>query len=176
MQIPRRQWSRRPPPNNDPVYLTPEGVKRLEARLARLKASLPAAIAETSRTSAYGDRSDNAEYKEAKGILRRTHGQIFNIEDQLRRVVLISSGTGAAGTVQLGSTVVVEIKKDDGTPSSPATHKTFRILGSSETDPSHGRISHTSPLGAALIGHGVGDMVAVHAPGGTQKYKIIGVS
>jgi transcription elongation factor GreA len=174
MQIPRRQWSRRPPPNNEPVYLTPEGVKRLEARLARLKTSLPAAIAETSRTSAYGDRSDNAEYKEAKGILRRTHGQIFNIEDQLRRVVLIPSGTGATGTIQLGSTVIVEIKKD-GIPSSAAARKTFRILGSSETDPGHGRISHTSPLGAALLGHVTGDVVAVQAPGGTQKYKIVEV-
>jgi transcription elongation factor GreA len=174
MQIPRRQWSRRPPPNNDPVYLTPEGVKRLESRLARLKASLPAAIAETSRTSAYGDRSDNAEYKEAKGILRRTHGQIFNIEDQLRRVVLIPSSTSAAGTIQLGSTVVVEIKKD-GALSSAAPRKTFRILGSSETDPGHGRISHTSPLGAALLGHTAGDVVAVQAPGGTQEYIIIEV-
>ncbi len=166
MQIPRRQWSRRPPPNNDPVYLTPEGVKRLTTRLARLKASLPAAIAETSRTSAYGDRSDNAEYKEAKGILRRTHGQIFNIEDQLRRIVTIPSGTGAAGTVQLGSTVKLSIN---------GVVKTFRILGSSETDPGHGRISHTSPLGAALLGHIVGDVVVVQAPGGTQEYTIVEV-
>ncbi len=170
MQIPRRQWSRRPPPNNDPVYLTQEGVRRLEARLIQLKQSLPAAIAETSRTSAYGDRSDNAEYKEAKGILRRTHGQIFNIEDQLRRVVLIASGTGAAGTIQLGSTVIVEIKKDGA-----ASRKTFRILGSSETDPGRGRISHISPLGAALIGHTVGDVVTVQTPGGTQEYKIFEV-
>jgi transcription elongation factor GreA len=174
MQIPRRQWSRRPPPNYEPVYLTPEGVKRLEARLARLKASLPAAIEETSRTSAYGDRSDNAEYKEAKGILRRTHGQIFNIEDQLRRVVVIASGTDAAGVVQLGSTVIVEIKKN-GAPSSATARKTFRILGPSETDPARGRISHTSPLGAALIGHSAGDVVAVQTPGGTQEYKIVEV-
>jgi transcription elongation factor GreA len=174
MQIPRRQWSRRPPPNNDPVYLTPEGVRRLEARLARLKQSLPAVIAETGRTSAYGDRSDNAEYKEAKGILRRTHGQIFNIEDQLRRVVLISSGTDAAGTIKLGSTVIVEIEKDDAV-SRAVARKRFRILGSSETDPGHGRISHASPLGKALIGHIVGDIVTVHTPGGTQEYKIIEV-
>jgi transcription elongation factor GreA len=166
MQIPRRQWSRRAPPNYEPVYLTPEGVKRLEARLVRLKASLPAAIAETARTSAYGDRSDNAEYKEAKGILRRTHGQIFNIEDQLRRVVLIPSGVGAAGTIQLGSIVKLSVN---------GVAKTFRILGSSETDPGRGRVSHTSPIGAALLGHSAGDIVAVQAPGGTQKYKIIEV-
>ena len=166
MQIPRRQWSRRPPPNHDPVYLTPEGAAQLKARLERLKQSLPAAIAETARTSAYGDRSDNAEYKEAKGILRRTHGQIFNIEDQLRRIVTIPSGTGAEGTVQLGSTVKLSIN---------GIVKTFRILGSLEADPGHGRISHISPLGAALLGHTAGDVVAVQTLGGTQEYKIIEV-
>jgi transcription elongation factor GreA len=170
MQIPRRQWSRRPPPNYEPVYLTPEGVARLKARLERLKHSLPDVIAETSRTSAYGDRSDNAEYKEAKGILRRTHGQIFNIEDQLKRVVIIPSGADAMGTIQLGSTVIVEIKKDGA-----LLRKTFRILGSSETDPGRGRISHTSPLGAALLGRAAGDVVTVQTPGGTQEYKVVKV-
>ena len=176
--IPRRQWSRRPPPNTEPVYLTPEGIERLKVRLERLKKSLPTVIEEAARTAAYGDRSDNAEYKEAKGILRRTHGQIFNIEDQLRRVVAILSGadegagdgSGSDGVriIRLGSTVVVEIQKGG-----VATRKTFRILGSSETDPSHGRISHTSPLGAALIGHSVGDVVIVQIPNGKQEYKIV---
>lgn len=169
MYIPRRQWSRRPPPNNDPVYLTPEGVRRLEARLARLKASLPAAIAETARTSAYGDRSENAEYKEAKGILRRTHAQIFSIEDQLKRVVLIPAGAARGGRVQLGATVTIE------TQNAARDRKTFHIVGPSETDPMRGRISHTSPLGAALIGHATGDTVTVQTPAGMQEYNIIEV-
>jgi transcription elongation factor GreA len=76
--------------------------------------------------------------------------------------------------IQLGSTVIVEIKKDGGA-SGAAVRKIFRILGSSETDPGRGRISHTSPLGAALLGHAAGDVVVVQAPGGTQKYKVIGV-
>lgn len=163
MPIPRRQWSRRAPPNTEPVHLTPEGIRRLEARLARLKQSLPAAIEEAGRTAAYGDRSDNAEYKEAKGILRRTKGQILNIEDQLKRVIAIPSGAGAAGLVRLGSTVKL---------STNGGMKIFRILGSSETDPSRGRISHTSPLGAALVGHVVGDTVIVQTPGGKQEYIV----
>jgi transcription elongation GreA/GreB family factor len=172
MQIPRRQWSRRPPPNTEPVYLTPEGVKRLEARLARLKSSLPAVIEEAARTAAYGDRSDNAEYKEAKGILRRTRGQILNIEDQLKRLVMIPAGADASGKIRLGSTVVLEIKKGGDVVS----RKTFRIVGSSETDPARGRISHTSPLGAALIGHVEDDIVMIQTPGGQQEYLIVKVS
>ena len=170
MHIPRKQWSRRPPPNYEPVYLTPEGIERLKKKLERLKQSLPAAIAEVSRTSAYGDRSDNAEYKEAKGILRRTHGQIFNIEDQLHRIIAIPSGADESGKIRLGSTVTVEIKKGDA-----SVQKIFRILGSSETDPPRGRISHTSPIGAALIGHIVSDVVMIQTPGGTQEYKIVEV-
>ena len=164
--IPRRQWSRRPPANNDPIYLTPGGVKKLRDRLERLRHSLPAAIDEAARTAAYGDRSDNAEYKEAKGILRRTRGQILNIEDQLKRVVEIPTGTDPAGKVRLGSTVKLKIRGKE---------KTFLILGSSETDPGHGRISHTSPLGAALLGHKKNDIVAVQTPAGLQEYQIVNV-
>ncbi len=164
ISIPRRQWSRRPPPNNEPVYLTPEGIKRLQARLERLKQSLPAAIEEAARTAAYGDRSDNAEYKEAKGILRRTHGQIFNIEDQLRRAAVIPSGADVAGTIRLGSTVKL---------STGHAIRTFRIVGPSETDPPHGRISHKSPLGMALLGHVMGDVIIFETPSGTQEYKIV---
>lgn len=166
MYIPRRQWSRRPPPNHEPVYLTPEGIKRLAARLERLKLSLPAIIEEAARTAAYGDRSDNAEYKEAKGILRRTRGQILNIEDQLRRVIAIPAGTDGKGNIQLGATVKISIK---------GKIRTFRIVGSSETDPSRGRISHTSPLGAALLGHAKNDTVVVQTPAGEQEYRIVEV-
>lgn len=161
---------------NDPVYLTEEGLRRLKEKLARLKRVLPDFIAEAQRTAEYGDRSDNAEYKEAKSILRRTHRQILSINDQIKRVVIIKSGTNASGTVQLGSIVVLEA--EDGTQS------TFLILGSRETNPAKGRISNQSPLGAALINHSKGDIVTIHLPppmsggrlgaeGDSRKYRII---
>jgi transcription elongation GreA/GreB family factor len=88
-------------------------------------------------------------------------------------VVAIPAGNGANGgteMVRLGSTVTLALTRNGA-----ATSKTkiFRILGSSETDPSHGRISHTSPLGAALIGHKKNDVVVVQTPGGAQEYQII---
>ena len=166
-RIPRRQWSRRPLPNYEPVHLTPEGIVRLEARLARLKRDLPAAIEEVSRTSAFGDRSENAEYKEAKSILRRMHRQIASIEDQLKRAVAIPSGPAAGGKARIGSVVTAEA--DDG------GEWDYHIVGPSETDPTRGRISHISPLGEALIGHGVGDIVTVQTPRGAKKWKIVAV-
>jgi transcription elongation factor GreA len=147
-----------------PIHLTPEGIQRLRDRLARIKTDLPSLIEETQRTAAYGDRSDSAEYKEAKSRLRRANSQIITIEDQLKRVVEIPATGMSGGTVQLGCTVVLEVN---------GTKKTFRILGSTETDPGKGRISHNSPLGAALLDHSIGETVTIETPKGPQSYKIL---
>lgn len=151
-----------------PVHVTKEGLKRLHDQLARLKEKMPELAAEAQRTAAYGDRSDNAEYKEAKSTLRRTQGRIFGLEDQIRRAVVIEPGRNISGTVQLGSTVMLE---------TGGAQKTFQILGPNETDPAHGRISYKSPLGAALINKREGDIVTVNPPSGetgvSREYKII---
>lgn len=154
--------------NAGPIHLTKYGFERMKEQLARLKKSMPDLISEAQRTAAYGDRSDNAEYKEAKSSLRRAQGRIFNLEDQLKRVVVIEQDRNISGTVQLGSTVVVEIE---------GRQKTFQILGPHETDPANGRISYKSPLGAALINHRKGDIVTIHPPegggSGDKIYRII---
>lgn len=168
MQIPRRKSDELKIRDDGPVYLTPEGLKRLQDRLAHLKKSLPDYISETQRTAAYGDRSDNAEYKEAKSVLRRTHRQILSIEDRLKRAVAIPSGRNAKGTVQLGSTVLLKLKG--------GVQNNFRILGPQETDPGKGFISYQSPLGAALINHKEGDIMAIQTPNGVKEYRIIKIS
>jgi transcription elongation GreA/GreB family factor len=152
-----------------PVYLTPAGIESLQGELARLKKRLPDAAGEAARTAAYGDRSDNAEYKQAKGALRRMHYRIFEIETQLKHAVAIGTTPNTAGTIQLGSTVILEVNGSGA----PALKKTFQILGPQETDPARGRISHLSPLGAALIGHANGDIVEVKTGNGLQTYRIV---
>lgn len=152
---------------NLPVHLTPAGLKRLQAKLDRLKKSVPHLVSEAARTAAYGDRSENAEYKDAKATLRRTYRQISGIEDQLKRVTIIDAKKNPAGTVQLGSIVVLENKK--------GTRKTFQILGSEESSPAEGRISYQSPLGAALLGHEEKDEIKVRTASGTEVYRILEV-
>lgn len=152
--------------NEEFIYLMANGLARLKKKLARLKERLPALIEETQRTAAYGDRSDNAEYKEAKLALRRATWQILSIEDEIKRVVIIKSGPNFSGRVRLGSTVTLE---------AGGAKKTFQILGSRETDPARGRISYESPLGAALMRHAAGDIVKVQTAGGLKTYKIIEV-
>ena len=165
MQFPKKRKSDEFKKRDDgPVHLTEDAFKYLQEKLALLKHALPEFINETRRTASYGDRSDNAEYKEAKSILRRTHRQILSIEDQIRRVVIIASGPNSSGAVQLGSTVVLEIE---------GAQKTFQILGSHESNPAKGRISHQSPLGAVLMNHIKGDTVTVQTASGSKKYRIL---
>jgi transcription elongation factor GreA len=148
------------------VYLTPKGAERLAEKLAQLKRALPERAAEVKRTSDYGDRSENFEYKQAKSFLRRTQAEIFRIEDQLKRVATIPHGKNAAGTVQLGSTIVIESTRE-------GAKKTFEIVGPMETNPARGRISNVSPLGAALIGHRVDDLVTIPTGTGAIEYRIL---
>jgi transcription elongation factor GreA len=150
-----------------PLHLTAEGLKQLKEKRDRITRNMPALIEETQRTAAYGDRSDNAEYKAAKGALRHANIQLMTIEEQLTRAVVIPEGKNATGVVRLGSTVTVE--------SENGTRNTFQILGSHETNPGAGKISNQSPLGAAFIGKRVGDVVNVKLASGMQEYKVVKV-
>lgn len=150
--------------NTGPIHLTKDGFERMKGQLACLKKSMPELISEAQRTAAYGDRSDNAEYKEAKSSLRRAQGRIFNLEDQLKRVVVIEPDKNISGTVQLGSTVVLEVG---------GKQKTFQILGPHETDPANGRISYKSPLGAALMNRAKGNTVTIRTESGAKIYRIV---
>ena len=181
---PKRRWHKIPSlDDKGEIPLTPEAHERMKERLAKLKAQIPALAAEAGEAAAQGDRSENDGYKEAKGLLRRTQRQIFTLEDQLKRVVEISSGSGRDGTIKLGSTVKLESANGDDKSAAERRKKAvgaskavvFRIVGPFETDPSSGRISHKSPLGAALIGHAEGDVVTVRTARGTIRYRVIAV-
>ncbi len=164
MQIPRRKFDVLKIWDDGPIHLTEEAFERMKEKLVKLKSDLPELISEAQRTAAFGDRSDSAEYREAKSILRRTHRQILSIKDQIKRVVIIKPGANASGTVQLGSTVILEA--EDG------TRRTFLILGKRETNPGEGRISNESPLGASLMNRLKGDIVGGD---GFKKYRILDV-
>ncbi|MBU6500879.1 MAG: GreA/GreB family elongation factor [Patescibacteria group bacterium] len=165
MRLSRRQ-TYEPEEEYKPVYLTADGFARLKAKIAAIKEKLPTLAEETRRTAAYGDRSENAEYKEAKSSLRRANWQILHLEDQLKRVEVIKQSPNKLGKIGLGSTVTLKVgdKKE-----------IFEILGSHESNPSRGRISYVSPLGAALMNRSKGDLVTIQTANGFRAYKIIEV-
>ena len=159
----------------EPFYITQEGLDRLRERLVHLTRILPERAEEARRTAAYGDRSENDEYKTAKGALRRTKWQILEIEDQIKRAVIIMPGTFASGVVRIGSKVTLNEITSGATAAKSVTAKIFQIVGPHETDPARGRISYRSPLGAVLIDRQKGDVVAVKVGNGTKTYRIIEV-
>lgn len=165
MQFPKKRTSEIFRKGDDgPLHITQDGLDTLKSKLAELQKSLPHLVSEAARTADYGDRSENAEYKDAKLNLRRARGQILNIQYKLKRTVLIPSGPNASGTVQIGSTVILETE---------GGKKTFHIVGPHETDPGKGRISYQSPLGAALMHHKQRDTVAIESPRGSRTCRIL---
>lgn len=152
---------------DEPLYLTKEGIEKLQRKLERLeKQELPQAISDVQWTGQFGDFSENAEYQEAKGRMRRLHDQIAHLKERLKRIVIIQKS--GAQSVQLGSTV--ELEMQDG------KSKTFEIVGPQETDPLRGRLSFKSPLGARLINRKVGEEINIETNLGTISYKITQIS
>jgi len=147
------------------VYLTPEGREELREELDELVNVRRPALAERLRKAiAQGDLSENADYKAAKEEQSFLEGRIQKIEAMLRRAEIIEE-TQSSEEVSLGShvTVVEEGQQDP---------ETFRIVGTAEADPINGRVSYKSPMGKALLGRQVGDIITVEAPGGTIAFRI----
>jgi len=166
MQVPRRRAEQSIKRDTGPYLVTAAGLERLHKQLARLHASLPEMISEVERTKGHGDFSENAAYQDAKATLRRTHSRVESVKDRIKRAVLIEKDPKQAGIVQVGSIVTL---KTNG------KQVKFEILGSHESNPSAGRISNTSPLGQALLGHKAGDSVGLDIKSGRVEYNIISV-
>src|SRR3990167_8023281 len=128
-------------------YLTQAKYDELKAGLEKLKIRRPRAAEEVKRLAEMGDFSENAAYQIAKGRLRGLNQKILEIEDHLRRAIIIKQDKNTAA-VQLGTEVTIQAL---------GKQKTYLILGSAETNPAKGIISHDSPVGAALMGRRVGD-------------------
>ena len=155
---------------HNPVYLTAEGHRDLKAELDELINVGRVDMAQRLHTAIkQGDLSENADYiaaKEAQGFLE---GRILELQQKLRNAVIIDETRSPDGKVVLGSHVTVV---EDGFEDEEVYH----IIGVTETDPTKGRISYLSPLGKALLGSKVNDIVAIQAPAGEIKFKIIAVS
>lgn len=139
--------------------------EELKNRLEKLiKHKRPQVAKEVKFYAQNGDFSENAEYQNAKGRLRGINQRILDIEDLLKRSVIIKPNKGQ--NIQLGN--IVTIESDNKT-------KTYQILGSAETNPATGVISHNSPLGSALLNRKPGDTVTITINSKEKTYKIIKV-
>ena len=151
------------------VYLTPEGKKELDDKLAYLKNIRRTEIAELiSEARAQGDLSENAEYDAAKELQAKNEYEIAEVEAMLKNAIVIENASSDANTVAVGSTVM----RHNNTRTKDVE---YQIVGAAEADPFKNRISNNSPVGNALIGRKVGEEVEVNTPGGIVKFRIKGI-
>jgi transcription elongation factor GreA len=152
--------------SSDTQYLTPEGMKNLEARLKYLTDTRRAEVAERLRTALEegGDLSENAEYEDAKNEQAFVEGEILRLETILSTAQIIEA-TGSKDVVGLGSMITV-IEKGS------KEKEMYHLVGSAEANPRDGKISVESPLGKALMGAKVGQQVKVQAPDGELIFVI----
>ena len=165
MQTPYRKYDKIPRQKSDP-HITEEKFQELKNKLAKLKnIKRPREAEEVKRLAAMGDFSENAGYQLAKSRLRGINQGILDIEDLLSRAEIIKPIQNT-GQVQLGNYVTLE-------NITTGKSKTYQILGSAETNPLSGVISHNSPLGSALLGKEVSEIISLEVNGKIIKYKII---
>jgi transcription elongation factor GreA len=149
-----------------PVFLTEEGLKKLEEELDYLENEKRAQVAARIQSAKEeGDISENAEYDDAKHEQAFVEGRIMTLRAMVRNAVIIED-KGPSDAVRLGSRVTVH---EDGMEEPEVYH----VVGSAEVDPLNGRISNESPIGRALMGQRVGAVVSYQAPAGEIRLEIL---
>ena len=148
------------------IIVTEEGLKKLQDELEYLKTTKRKEVVEAIRVAlSFGDLSENSEYDEAKNEQAKTEARILELEESLKNVKVISDSEVTTDSVNVGNKVVVyDIEFDEEIE--------YTIVGSTEADPIENKISDQSPIGEALIGRAVGEVVDVHTPGGVIKLEI----
>ena len=114
----------------------------------------------------YGDLSENSEYDAAKTKEAQLETKIIELENKIKYAKIISAEDMNTSHVTIGSTVRLYDEEFE-------EEVEYRIMGEDESDPLNGKISNTSPVGSALLGKKVGDIVKVQTPGGEAVYKIL---
>jgi len=151
------------------VPLTRESFESLQEELKRaIREERPKVIQAIAEARAHGDLSENAEYEAAKHNQSFLEGRIQELQDKLARAYVVDLSKLKPDKVVFGATVTVY---DTATEE----ETTFKIVGEDEADIKQGKISCTSPVGKALIGHKLDDSVKAKVPAGVKEYEIIDI-
>lgn len=151
------------------IVLTKEGLAKLEAELETLKSVRREEVAERIKQAiAFGDITENSEYEDAKNEQAFIEGKIMSLEQTLKKARLMEEGEIRTDIVSLGSKVKLKEMKS-------GREMTVTLVSSVESKLKDGKISDESPVGKAIMGKTVKSTVAVEAPAGILKYKILKV-
>ena len=154
--------------NKEPI--TVKGLENLKTELDELKnVKRPKVVAAIAEARSHGDLKENAEYHAAKEQQAQMESRVIEIDDIIARANVIDvTKIENNGNVIFGSTVTVqdlEVNKK----------KTYKIVGKDEADISKNLIYFKSPIGKALIGKSIEDIVIVETPSGDKNFKILNI-
>ena len=149
--------------------LTYEGLKKLEDELQDLKVVQRREIAQKIKEAReQGDLSENAEYDAAKDEQRDIEARIEQIEKILKNAEVVLDEEIDLNRISIGCVVrVLDIEYDE--------EEEYKLVGSSEASSLQNKVSNESPIGKALLGAQVGDVVEVEAPAGVVQYKVLSI-
>jgi len=148
---------------NSKIQFTENGLGEITRELDELKnVKLPAAIDRVARARDFGDLSENAEYHSAKEELSFIEGRVEELEELVKKADVVKKPK-SNGQIDVGCKVTVEVS---------GKQSTYEVVGEWEADPIKQKISHTSPLGQALMGRKTGEHIEFEAPAGKVIYKI----
>src|SRR3954447_2082742 len=154
----------------DRIPMSKDGYEKLKAQLDYMKnEDMPRVAEQIAQARGFGDLSENAEFDaavEAQGMLQ---AHIDDLQDKLARALIVDKSTLPTDRVVFGSKVkVLDLDLDD--------EEDFILVGPGEEDYDQNKILLTSPIGQALVGKHIGDVVEVPIPRGTLKLKVVGIS
>lgn len=149
------------------IPLTKESHEALQEELKRLiREERPKVIQDIAEARSHGDLSENAEYDAAKNRQSFIEGRIQELQSKLARAHVVDLAGLKPDKVVFGATVTLYDTDSE-------EEVTYKIVGEDEADIKLSKISCTSPVGKALIGHKLDDTVKVKVPAGVKEYEII---
>ena len=152
------------------ITMTEEGLKKLTDELEYLKTVKRKEVTEAIRVAlSFGDLSENSEYDEAKTEQAKVEARIAELDEMLKNIRIISDDEIHTDAVNIGAKVRIYNKTRD-------MEIEYSIVSSLEANPLAHKISDHSPIGKALIGAKVGDIVKADTPAGTLEMEILEIS
>ncbi len=151
------------------ILLTSKGYLELEEELNDLKLNKRVeVVAAIKEARSHGDLSENSEYDAAREEQAQLEARITELEYKLQNAKIVE--VGSKDEVGVGNTITISyIDEDDD-------EEEYQIVGSLEADPFNNKISNESPIGEAVMGRKVGDVISVASPNGTYDIKIIKIA
>ena len=153
------------------IKLTPAGYTEIEEEVIKLREQeRPRIIQAITEAREQGDLSENADYDAARDEQGKVEARIKELEYMLEHAIIIDEVP--KGIVGLGSVVTISYIDDDDDDD----EEEYKIVGSLEADPTENKISDESPVGKALFGHKVDDIVSIESPNGSYNVKIVSIA